>query len=45
MKDLASPEGEVSLQKFDEQKLYKLGKDLRNDLNFVLAPFEGVNDE
>jgi len=45
LKDLASPEGEVPLQKFDEQKLYKLGKELRSDLNFVLAPFEGVSDE
>jgi len=38
-------DGEVSLQKFDEEKLYKLGKELRNDLNFVLAPFENANDE
>jgi len=43
VKDITT-EGEVSLQQFDDQKLYKIGKELRNDLNFVLAPFENTND-
>jgi len=38
-------DGEVSLEKFDEQKLYKVGKQLRNELNYVLSPFEGTNDD
>jgi len=38
-------EGDVSLEKFDEQKLYKVGKQLRNELNYVLSPFEGSNDD
>jgi len=45
VKALASPEGEVPLEKFDAEHMYKLGKQLRNELNFVLSPFEGSNDD
>jgi len=45
LKEIAISEGEVPLEKFDELKMQKLGKELRNDLNYVLAPFEGTNDE
>jgi len=45
MKELVTPEGEVPLEKFDDQKLYKVGKQLRNEMNFVLSPFEGNTDD
>jgi len=45
VKDVCTAEGEVPLEKYDELKIHKIGKELRNDLNYVLAPFEGTTDD